>query len=92
MVTEASSNQIVCGKTMEGSDAVLGQMLIGNSYSTTPEQRVRFVLYEINGDTRVTAYQWMETQMAYGQIQKQELNSNNQRNGLQRFIFSIGGE
>ena len=90
MVLESSSNQIFCGKTMQGQEAVFAQMLIGNSYSTTPEKKIRFIIYEIGNNVKVTAQEWIETQMAFGQVKRQELNSNNQKNDIQNFLFSIG--
>lgn len=92
LVQEASGSQVVCGKTMEGGDAVLAQMLVGNSYSTTPERKIRFVIYQSGTDVRVTAQQWIESQMAFGQVRRQELNSNNQKNDIQQFLFSLGAQ
>jgi len=92
IVYESTTNQIVCGKVMEGSDAVIGQLIVGNSYSTTPERKVRFVLYKVGDDVKVTAQQWIETQMAFGQVRRQELKSNNQVNDIQNFLFSLGAE
>src|SRR5436309_1083418 len=42
LVQESTPQQVVCGKTMSGSDAMLATLMIGNSYSTTPERKVRF--------------------------------------------------
>ena len=92
LVQETNGNQVVCGKTMEGGDAVLAQMIVGNSYSTTPERKIRFVIYQSGTDVRVTAQQWMESQMAFGQIRRQELNSNNQKNNVQQLLFSLGAQ
>ena len=90
LVQEATGNQVVCGKTMQGGEAVLAQMLVGNSYSTTPDRKIRFIIYQTGNNVTVTAQQWIETQMAFGQTRRQELNSNNQRNDMQQFLFSIG--
>lgn len=92
MVIESTPNQLVCGKTMEGGQAVLAQMLVGNSYSTTPQQKLRFIMYRIGDDVKVTVQQWIETQMAFGQVQTQELKSNNQVNDLQNFLFLLGAQ
>lgn len=92
LVQEASGNQVVCGKTMEGGDAVLAQMLVGNSYSTTPDRKIRFIMYQSGADVRVTAQQWIESQMAFGQVRRQELNGNNHRNDIQQFLFSLGAQ
>jgi hypothetical protein len=92
LVQEASGNQVVCGKTMEGGDAVLAQMLVGNSYSTTPERKIRFIIYQIGSDVKVTAQQWIESQMAMGQVRRLELNGNNHKNDIQQFLFSLGAQ
>ena len=92
MVSEATSNQVVCEKTMTGGDAVLAQMLVGNSYSTTPVRKLRFIMYKLNQDVKVTAQEWFQSQMVFGQVNKQELKSNNQRNDIQNFLFSLGAE
>ena len=92
LVQEANGNQVLCGKTMEGGEAVFSQMLLGNSYSTTPQRKVRFVIYQIGPDVKVTAQQWIESQMAMGQVRQQELKDNNQNNDIQKFLFSLGAD
>lgn len=92
MVSQVTTNQVVCEKTMEGGDAVFAQMLVGNSSSTTPVRKVRFILYSLNDDVKVTVQEWFESQMAFGQVKRQELKSNNQKNGLQQFLFNLGAE
>ncbi|MCM2340110.1 hypothetical protein [Rhodoferax sp.] len=92
LVHEATGNQVVCGKTMSGTEAVFAQMLVGNSYSTTPEQRIKFIVYQSGSNVKVTANQWIESQMAMGQVRRQELNSNNQNNSIQQLLFSMGAE
>jgi len=92
MVIESTPNQVLCGKTLTGSDAFLAQMAIGNSYSTTPQRKIRFTIYKMGDDVKVTAQQWVETQMAFGQVQTQELKTNNQINDVQNFLLSLGAE
>jgi len=92
MVSEASSNQVVCGKAMEGGQAALTQVLIGNAYSTTPQQKIRFVMYVLNSNVKVTAQEWVETQMPGGQLQTVEIRNNNEKNGIQRMLFRLGAE
>ena len=90
MVQEATGNQVTCSKRLEGSQAILAQFAIGNSYSTPPEQKVKFIIYQIGPDVKVTAQQWVETQMPYGQMRRMELNSNDQNNGIQQMLFNVG--
>lgn len=77
---------------MEGGDAVLAQLLVGNSYSTTPLRKVRFVAYRSGNDVKVTAQEWIQSRMAMGQVRTQELKSSNQVNSTQSFLFSMGAE
>lgn len=92
MVSEVTSNQVVCEKTMEGRDAILAKMALGNSYSTRPVRKTRFIIYKQYNEIKVTAQQWFQLQTAFGQVKKQELMSNNHRNELQQFLFSLGAE
>jgi hypothetical protein len=92
MVSEATLNQVVCGKALEGGEAAFAQILVGNSYSTTPVQKLGFVMYASGSSVKVTAYQWIETQMALGQMRKIELKGNKQRNDLQQLLHNLGAE
>lgn len=91
MVFDQSNYQVLCGKTMTGGDSVMAQLLIGNSYSTTPEQKIRFAIANTGSGIRVQASQWIETQMAFGQMRRQELNGGKHFNDVQNFLYSIGG-
>lgn len=92
MILEVSDNQIICGKELSGWKAVAARVAVGNKYSSSPQQKVRFVLYQAGNDTKVIVYQWLESQMAFGQVNTQELNNNNQFNDIQKFLFSLGAE
>ncbi|WP_146124107.1 hypothetical protein [Burkholderia multivorans] len=83
MVTETNPNMVVCSKTLQGQQAVFAQMLLGNAYSSTPVDRIRFVLDSTDSGVHVTAYEWVETTMPFGKVNSAELTSNNARNGLQ---------
>lgn len=85
MIKDVQSNSVICGKKMSGNDAFLATLAMGNSYSTTPEKKVRFMIFQNGSNVKVTEQQWMELQMAFDQMKKQELNSNNQRNDMQIF-------
>lgn len=92
LVQDVQSNSVVCGKTMTGSDAMLATLTMGDSYSTTPERKVRFMIFKDGDNVKVTAQQWMELQMAFGQIRKQDLNANKQRNEMQDFLEQLGAK
>jgi hypothetical protein len=91
-VYEASTNQVICGKTMTGQEAAFAQLLIGNSYSTTPERKLRFTFYKAGDKVTVSGTQWVETQMAFGQMRRVEIDGNNQKNDLQSLLFRLGAD
>lgn len=91
-VLEASGNQVVCSRTMTGGQAVMAQVLIGNSYSTTPEARARFTMYQAKNDVNVVAAQWMETTMAMGQARRVELKEPQHINRLQAILDELGAK
>lgn len=88
-VRSSSANEVVCGKPMEGGSAIAAQLLVGNSYSTPPVAMARFTIWKVGQDVRVSAYQWVETQMAMGQIRTVELNSPQAFNAVQAKLNDI---
>lgn len=91
LIRKTSPNEVICGGTMSGGDAMLAQLAIGNSYSTTPEQFIRFTIFIVNAQTRVQTYQWIETQTAFGQTNKLELNSGKHFNNTLKALIALGG-
>ncbi len=73
-----SRNSVVFTRVMEGSSGWMAQALLGNSYSTTPEAEFRYILTNVSGGVRVVAHMSISTQMAFGQVQRQSMNHNNQ--------------
>lgn len=92
MVLESSADYVVCGRETKGSETFAASLAIGSSYSTTPQRKVRFTIFKVGEDVRVTAQEWIECQSAYGQTRVMELKANNQRNYIQNFLFSLGAE
>ena len=91
IINEQGSSSVICEKTMEvGQGAIMAQLVLGNQYSTTPVQKAQFTITRRGQDVVVVATrQWVETQMAFGQMQRAELNTNEQLNNLQLFLDSI---
>lgn len=89
MVTEASPNQVVCDKAMDGQAGVFTRLLIGNTSSTSAVEKLRFVLYAVGSSVHVTAYHWAETQMVGGQVSRMELGGNND---LQQVLYRLGAD
>lgn len=92
MIPETGGNHVICSRTMTGGQAMAVQLAIGNGYSTTPVMKMRYTLVPVAADTRVTVQFWAETQMAMGQVRTMDLNGNADRNAIQDFLSSIGGE
>jgi hypothetical protein len=85
------ADHVLCGKMMSGFKGALAQVLIGNSYSTTPELKARFQAVAVPTGTRVQVVQWVETQMAFGQIRRQELNGSKAFNDAMALLGNLGG-
>jgi len=92
VVVGQDSNQVVCQKDLEPGNALLAQFLIGNEYSTTPVLKIRFSAAQIGIDTRVQVYEWLETQMAFGQVRTIEMNNNNEFNKVEQMLIQLGGQ
>lgn len=90
-VISSTSTVVVCEFYFRTTESVLGALLLGNSYSTPPRSFVRFNAAELQGSTRVTANAWLETQMAFGQVRKQDLGSNHFHNDVMAFLAVAGG-
>jgi membrane-associated protease RseP (regulator of RpoE activity) len=72
--------------------SVLGQALLGNSYSTPPRRFFRFNVAEINGLSRVQASGWMEVQMAFGQTRRTDFSGPEFQNSIFNFMGAAGGQ
>ena len=92
IIQEQSPSHLVCGKVMQGNDAFIAGLAFGTRYGTDPEQRIRFAILRTPTGTRVQAYQWVETQNAYGQTSRHEINNQRAFNDTQQTLFALGGE
>jgi membrane-associated protease RseP (regulator of RpoE activity) len=91
-VTSTTSNEVVCEAPMNFGQSVLGQVLMGNSYSTPPRRFFRFNVAEVGGISRVQASGWMELQMAFGQTRRTDFSGPEFENGIDQFMISAGGK
>lgn len=89
-VVSSEPRDVTCELKMNMLKSALAQALIGNSYSTPPRTFIRFIIVQVGSDVRVQANEWMETQMAFGQIRRQELNSDDVHNDLMNFLETAG--
>jgi hypothetical protein len=91
-VSSAAGSEVECSKTLQGGDAILAALAIGNTYSTNPVQHVVFTVVPYEGGSRVQAHHYIETQTALGQVRRLDLNNGEQFNDLQGFLYKIGGQ
>ena len=90
LITEPSATHVVCSKEMSGLSGAFAQAMVGNSYSTTPNQIVRFSITKVAGYWSVQAAQWIETQMAFGQVRRVQLDSKKQKQSLLSALLGVG--
>ncbi len=91
IVVSSSDTEVVCESPLSTGQSIMGQMLLGNSYSTPPRRFFRFNVSEISGISRVQASGWMETQMAFGQMQRAPFSGADFHNSIMNFLISAGG-
>ncbi|WP_336171747.1 hypothetical protein [Acinetobacter ursingii] len=91
-IKEANPNKIVCSKTLDGMNAIVTQMAIGNQYSTIPEELLVFQLARIDNNVHVTVRNYRETQMAFGQMSRVEIKNNATTNLMQQSMDRIVNE
>ncbi|KQN19629.1 serine protease [Sphingomonas sp. Leaf33] len=90
-VTSSTQTELVCEAPMNFGQSLLGQMLMGNSYSTPPRRFFRFNVAEVNGVSRVQASGWMELQMAFGQMKRTDFSGPEFQNSVMSFMAAAGG-
>jgi hypothetical protein len=91
-IVSSGSSELVCEVPMNMTQSVLTQALIGNSYSTQPRRFIRFNVAETQGISRAQASGWVETQMAFGQIQRTNLAGPPFHNSVIDFMTAAGGK
>lgn len=91
-VVSSSTTELVCEAPMNLGQSVLGQMLMGNSYSTPPRRYFRFNAATVNGVSRVQVSGWMELQMAFGQTKRTDFSGPAFHNNMMTFLSSAGGQ
>ncbi len=90
-VVSSSETEVVCESPLTTGQSIVGQLLLGNSYSTPPRRFFRFNVSELSGVSRVQVSGWMETQMAFGQMQRAPFSGADFHNGIMNFLISAGG-
>lgn len=90
-LASSTENEVTCEFKMSAMKSALTQMLIGNSYSTSPRQLVKFSLAEIGDNTVGRAEEWVETQMAFGQNRRQSIDGDVFHNSAMEYMTQCGG-
>ena len=91
-VVSTTASEVVCEVPMSSGQQILGQFLMGNSYSTPPRRFYKFNAVSFNGITRVQAAGWMELQMAFGQINRNDFSGPDFHNAAIIFMGHAGGK
>jgi hypothetical protein len=91
IVISTTSTTVICEAPMNVGQSALTQLLIGNSYSTPPKRFMRFNIAGVQGASRVQANGWVETQMAFGQMQRQDFSGPEFHNSILGFLTAAGG-
>lgn len=91
-VISSSPTEVVCEAPMNFGQTLLGQLAMGNSYSTPPRRFFRFNLAKLNGISRVQASGWMELQMAFGQMRRTDFTGPEFHNSILGFLSAAGGK
>lgn len=91
-VISSSNSTLVCESPMSMGQSILGQALLGNSYSTPPRRFFQFNAAQAQGYSRVQASGWMQLQMAFGQIQRTDFSGPEFANSILGFMVGAGGQ
>ncbi len=77
LLSDDSKYRLVFTKQMEGGQAMMAQLALGNSYSTTPVAEVSYNITKIKSQIKVVGFSSMSTQMAFGQVNRYDMENNN---------------
>ena len=91
-VISSSDAELVCEAPMNFGQSLVGQLLLGNSYSTSPRRFFRFNAAQVERLTRVQASGWMEVQMAFGQVRRTDFSGADFQNSILGFMAGAGGQ
>ena len=89
-VVEQDDRHVLCQREVTGARGILGQALLGNSASTSPQLMVRFSILRDGKASRVQASQYVELQMAGGQTRRTDLKDRKQRVQLEETLIGVG--
>lgn len=90
-VVSSTNTVITCEAPMNFGQRLLGQLLMGNSYSTPPRMYYQFNIAGAGPSTRIQVNGWTELQMAFGQVRRTDMTGPSFHNSAIEFIQGIGG-
>jgi hypothetical protein len=90
-VISSTASELVCEAPLNFGQSLLGQLALGNSYSTPPRRFYRFNVASVQGYSRVQVSGWMEVQMAFGQVRRTDFSGPEFHNSLMGFMGAAGG-
>lgn len=91
-IVSSGSTEVVCEAPLNFGQSVLGQALLGNSYSTPPRRFFKYNISTVQGISRAQASGWMEVQMAFGQIRRTDFSGPEFHNSAMNVMAAAGGK
>ena len=86
----STSTMVICEVPLPVGQNILSA-LAAPKYATPAREYLRFNLTALNGYSRIQASGWRETQTAFGQTQRTDLQTENYHNNVMGFFIVIGG-
>jgi len=86
---QSDTYSVTCGKRNDSMRGMFAQALIGNAYSQTPWEKIRFTFAPTNNGIFVTVSGWMEMTMGFGEVKRIPYDNNNFRNQAQRGLDEV---
>lgn len=85
---EVTSDQysVTCAKRNDGTKGMMAQALLGNGFSQTPWEKLRFTIAPTGNDVFVTAVAWMEMTMGFGEVKRIPYDGNAMQNQMQTML------
>lgn len=87
-----TDRMVECRGVLEGGSAIYAQLMLGNSYSTTPEAILQFTLVQEGSNTRAYGDVFVETIMAFGQPRRVKMQDNDTYNTMLQILWKAGAQ
>lgn len=91
VVKDQNPQQVICEAPMTFGQKFLGNLMMGNSYSTDARLYYRFSIVEHTNESRVQANGWMGLQSAFGQDREMDANVDGFHNKAMTLLLAAGG-